>query len=178
MAITELSYLKVEDIEAKAAELADRHGMVEIPIDVVALAVHEGLSVNLARFEDETISGQIIRDEHGKTSIYVRKTDPTNRIRFTVAHELGHHLLGHLDDREEIVDKDSTLYRQPSNPGEISDPRHRAEIQANLFAAGLLMPRESVKQAWQARRSVQDLARMFRVSQQAMQIRINQLDLW
>lgn len=178
MAITELSYLKVEDIEAKAAELADRHGMVEIPIDVVALAVHEGLSVNLARFEDETISGQIIRDEHGKTSIYVRKTDPTNRIRFTVAHELGHHLLGHLDDREEIVDKDSTLYRQPSNPGEISDPRHRAEIQANLFAAGLLMPREAVIRAWQARRSLKELARMFRVSEQAMQIRINQLELW
>jgi Zn-dependent peptidase ImmA (M78 family) len=173
-----LPYLEVEAIEAHASELVQRHGMVEIPIDVVALAVHEGLSVNLARFDDETIAGQIIRGEDGKTSIYARKTDPTNRIRFTVAHELGHHVLGHLERRPAIVDKESMLYRQLSNPGETTDPVRREEFQANLFAAGLLMPRESVKQAWQARRSVQDLARMFRVSQQAMQIRINQLDLW
>ena len=76
MATTELPYLGVDEIEAKATELAERQGMIEVPIDVVALAVREGLSVNLARFDDQSISGQIVRDGDSKISIYVRKLDP------------------------------------------------------------------------------------------------------
>ncbi len=57
---------------------------------------------------------------------------PVPLQRFTAAHELGHHLLGHessLDDRDAI--------ESPTN-----DPR---EMQAQTFAASLLMSEEAVE---------------------------------
>lgn len=65
----------------------------------------------------------------GTPFIFYRTDVPIGRQRFTVAHELGHVVLGHLGDG--MV---STRNREPE-PG---DPE--AEQQANVFAARLLAP--------------------------------------
>lgn len=76
------------------------------------------------------------------------------RDRFTLAHELSHHLLNHgrFLVRESCDDKDFSLQRSTAYEGaEIA----RLEFQANFLAAGLLMPRRHV--TYDFRRFVQAL---------------------
>jgi hypothetical protein len=57
------------------------------------------------------------------------------RQRFTLAHEFGHHRMGHAS----VVDE------QPAISGRLEDDRN--EVSANAFAAEFLMPRDAVL-AW------------------------------
>jgi Zn-dependent peptidase ImmA (M78 family) len=64
------------------------------------------------------------------------------RDRFTLAHELAHHLLGHGSymTRESCDESDFVLHRRRIDDGtDIA----RLEYQANYFAASLLMPRKN-----------------------------------
>ena len=111
-----------------------------------------------------------------KVTLLVNGSDPPYRKRFTIAHELGHHFLHLLHDGE-FVDSEADLFRQShEDHKEITSDRRR-EIQANMFAAALLMPADEVVKNWQKTRSVEDLARIFNVSPSAMGFRIDQLGL-
>ena len=73
---------------------------------------------------------------HDAPGIVVHSGHPVRTQRFTAAHELGHHLLGHdisVDSREEV------------EPGESSLPGQ--EVQAQAFAATFLMPVQLVNRA-------------------------------
>lgn len=78
--------------------------------------------------EDEVIGNSFIyKDkEHYILSVRWKKEDETEKERWTIARELGHLFLGHVD-RHEI------LYRGGAN---------KLVHEANEFAAELLMPRE------------------------------------
>lgn len=65
----------------------------------------------------------------GLTLAFYNGTQPPVRVRFTIAHELGHILLGHLADGE------NTLYNREPSPED--DPEEHA---ANVFASRLLAP--------------------------------------
>ena len=52
------------------------------------------------------------------------------------------------------------------------------EIQANWFAAELLMPAELVRAEWNRKPSMKHLTALFNVSEEAMGYRIDSLDLW
>jgi Zn-dependent peptidase ImmA (M78 family) len=107
--------------------------------------------------------------------------------RWVVAEELGHAILEH-----------GTLVasEEPSLPQGVREPdRVAKESAAKAFAAELLMPAASVRQAFQREQSVilqalgteershaihtvvADLARQFHVSQRAMRIRLRELGL-
>lgn len=75
------------------------------------------------------ISGCTLLDSSGAWQIVYRDEETRGRIRFTVAHELGHILLGH-----EITPDKSGHFRTAS------DRREPAETQADEFAARLLAP--------------------------------------
>jgi Zn-dependent peptidase ImmA (M78 family) len=70
--------------------------------------------------------------------IFVNQRQAVTRQRFTVAHELGHHRLGHSDLK--LIDTPADLAGAHSH-----DPR---EVQANAFAAELLAPRQAVRDWW------------------------------
>jgi Zn-dependent peptidase ImmA (M78 family) len=70
----------------------------------------------------------------GGSVVLLHGLDPAVRLRFTLAHELGHHELGH----GAAVDTAATLY------GGGGDAR---EVQANAFAAELLLPAQLTR-AW------------------------------
>jgi Zn-dependent peptidase ImmA (M78 family) len=76
------------------------------------------------------------------------------RERFTLAHELAHHLLrhGHYMSREYCDEEDFFLHRQGIADGtDIA----RMEFQANYFAGSLLMPRTNfVEDFWRIVRSL------------------------
>lgn len=75
-----------------------------------------------------------------------------HRRRFTIAHEIGHFLLGHL-----------------CRQGDSGFASHAPEEQeANMFAAELLMPYEFLKKDFFAMRSLPLLSEQYRVSEEAL----------
>lgn len=68
----------------------------------------------------------------GIAYILINSDKPRVRRRFTIAHELGHLALGHLQQGEMVLDE-TTNSTQPE------------ETEANAFAAELLMPAEGIR---------------------------------
>ncbi len=65
----------------------------------------------------------------------------TVRQRFTIAHELGHFFL-HRASSTVFVDAAPIFFRDESS----SNGSQREEIEANAFAAELLMPEDAIRQ--------------------------------
>ncbi len=106
--------------------------------------------------------------------IGVNANHPIARRRFTIAHELGHVLLLAHDDLH--VDGNLILRNATSSQG-----IDRREIEANAFAAELLMPVDMLREEIRRRggidlnddRVVGDVASAFGVSVQALLIRLS-----
>ena len=131
--------------------------------DVVLLALRK-LGIEVIRGMADSIDAMLIHVPPGKPVIAVNSSRPLCRRRFSVAHEIGHYLLGH-----------NSLSFSESGGGMIKrDPRQ--ERAANAFAAEFLMPKKLL--AREAHRySLRALARRYLVSMQAMEIRLKELGL-
>ena len=105
------------------------------------------------------------------TAIAVNKNHSDERKRFSLAHELGHVILGH----------DEKLYIEFAAPELLSDldnRRENEEREANWFAADLLMPRDWVLRDWKRlEKDVGKMASEYQVSQQAMWVRLRHFHL-
>lgn len=162
-------------IERRAKEILLQHGLYAIPVDPVDLASKLGITVHNAKFADDSLAGLIAK--HGEHSqILVEQSDPPYRKRFSIAHELGHHFM-HLPDGGQIVDKRVDMFREKQPTAAAWSEQRRREIEANWFAAALLMPEELVREYWAENPRVMVLARIFNVSEEAMGYRIDALDL-
>lgn len=151
-------------IKDKHIEAFIRRLQHAVPVNIVGIAKVLGLEVYESDLP-EGIAGKIFRDpKHGgagEYSIVIRREDPYVRKRFTVAHEIAHYLL----HRSLLVGGtlvDDAMYR--SN---LSD---RREAEANGLAADLLMPWHLLEPLCNL--PVDELAKRFEVSVQAMQIRM------
>ena len=171
-------FLSREVIEEKAADLRREGKVDKFPVDTIALAVRLGIGVAFFDFDDPAIVGMIHKGKEG-WEILLRESGPIRRLIFTVAHELGHYVL-HLRERDagQYIDTDIQLYRMSEGPASRDRGERAMEIQANMFAAALLMPDALVRSEWAIHRSVSKLAKTFGVSQLAMRYRIDQLELW
>jgi Zn-dependent peptidase ImmA (M78 family) len=171
--------MSVRTSRQQGEALAEALGFNEPPIDVKAVAKRLRLKI-LEMDLGEDVSGLLI-SKGDSTIIAVQKGDSLNRRRFTIAHEIGHFRLRHQFERGEHVHVDRGHLITPRNSrsslGE--DPK---EIEANQFAASLLMPSKLVLRKIKELKvkSVRDddvanLADLFRVSEQAMTIRLSTL---
>lgn len=142
------------------------------PVPVEKMAVDAGARVVRNDFKDD-VSGVLIRRD-GTVVIGVASSQSDERQRFTIAHELGHLL---LHDGEEVhVDK---LFRVNLRSQLSSKAEDVEEIEANAFAASLLMPIGFLKADLQAvtldiddPSQVAKLAARYGVSTQAMTYRL------
>ena len=165
---------EAQRIDQQTSELLRSFGLFSAPVDVQAVATRLGARVVFADLDDE-VSGFLLL-ERKLITIAVNKSHHFNRQRFTIAHECGHLYL-HADHGDQIwVDKQTTLFYRDSNA---SSGEQRAEIQANQFAAGLLMPEQLlldnlVSEMREA--DVYQLALKFQVSEQSMLLRLGSLD--
>jgi Zn-dependent peptidase ImmA (M78 family) len=166
--------------EREAVRLLGETGQQRaLPVDVEAIARHLGAQI-VAEHLDRTVSGMLYRDDD-HVVIGVNAAHPERRRRYTIAHELGHLVLH--KGRPLVVDHVRVNFRDANS----STATDYEEIQANAFAAELLMPHDQVianaRPAFEGPESrseaivVRDLADGFDVSEQAMEYRLINLGL-
>jgi Zn-dependent peptidase ImmA (M78 family)/transcriptional regulator with XRE-family HTH domain len=118
-----------------AEAFRNHYGLGASPIaDVAILADEVGVVVArmpLGNDPDSPDGCSAIDPDTGVPYVLINSDKPRVRRRFTIAHELGHLALGHLDGGQVVVD-------------ETVGGKSAEEKQANTFAAGLLMPADGV----------------------------------
>src|SRR5438093_13625316 len=120
-----------------ADAILDRLAIKSPPAPLEKIAKALGAQVRFAPFDDE-LSGMIYI-KAGLPIIGVNALHHPNRQRFTVAHELGHlELHRYMITTAVHVDKEFPALMRDSNS---ATGMERIEIEANQFAAALLMPR-------------------------------------
>jgi Zn-dependent peptidase ImmA (M78 family) len=137
-----------------------------VPVDPVAVARKAGLRVLYAPLDDDTL-GALVKRPGEDPTILISQSDGENRKRFTCAHELGH-FVRRSEERTEYITLDlrSTLSAAETD---------QEEIYANEFAACLLMPADDVKTLQEAGLSDLELAIRFKVSREALELRLTNL---
>ena len=163
-------------IESEADQLLVAAGIHAPPVPVEQVANSLGIKIELANI-GEDCSGVLVR--HGNRAIIgVNKKHPRNRQRFSIAHEIGHFV---LHEGDTYIDNG---YRVQFRDLESGSGTKGEEMDANAFAAALLMPAEWVKDAFyqQPFDLTEDgvlrmLAQKFQVSTQAMSYRLMRLRL-
>jgi hypothetical protein len=135
------------------------------PVNIVGLAKALGITVRQSDlgFNSGELFPDIVRGGFSGYTILVNSAHPRVRKRFTVAHELGHF----LRHRDRISNRliDDKMYR--------SRLGNTKEAEANKLAADLLMPGRLIEQLRsEGVKNVEDLAKRFEVSLEAMKLRI------
>ena len=170
------------EIEVSVSGLLKKHQIYGAPVPVDRVAIEEGLPIIEHALQGE-VSGALI-SSNGVSAIAVNSAHHMKRRRFTIAHELAHYLLGHKGDQDHI-DWKFTVLRRDGKSSEASDVQ---EIEANSFAANLLMPREFLFKDLKLQAGsngevelsdlqLSALARKYQVSETAMSFRLINLGL-
>ncbi len=166
----------------QATVLLQKCQQLKVPVDPEAVAKSLDLQVDKRPLGD--VSGLLITGE-GRALICVNSVGETRqRQRFTIAHEIGHFYLGHQFETGEHVhvDRGNFISARSGRSSTGVDPK---EVEANQFAAALLMPAplveaEAAKLAGDGPlldQHVAQLAKSFDVSEQAMTIRLSALGI-
>lgn len=151
-------------LKQNAKSVLSRSNISTVPVDVNAIAENLGLKIYATELEGN-VSGKIVK-KNSDYVIYVDRNEPVVRQRFTAAHEIGHFIL-HRDSIGDGVE-DNHLYRAEGMS-------NQQEVEANKFAADLLMPYSLIKKSMdeaEGRLTANELAKTFNVSVTAMSIRL------
>lgn len=160
-----------------AINLLKSHNIRTSPVPVDKIAQAMGVQLKFSPLDDE-LSGMIfIKD--GTPIIGVNALHHSNRQRFTIAHELGH-LVMHKDilENEVHVDKQFKILMRDGLAATGTDI---IEIQANRFAAELLLPSFLLDTLLSKEFDIDDegpldaLAKKFKVSKQMLEYRIRSI---
>lgn len=167
----EMTHYTKEQITNIAADVLEIYGQKEYPIKIVALAEALGLSVYDSIFDRDDVAGMIKANEK---KIYICKTDSALRQRFSIAHEIGHYVLHYKSGEHMNFDENKHIsFRDSLSSLGFSIK----EIEANYFAANILMPHTEVIRLYNDNLSIADMAKYFAVSPTAMGYRLNFLGL-
>lgn len=176
----------IKDITKTVNNLLKESGLLTPPVSVRKVAIFLGIEVIYKDFSDE-ISGALTFKEQ-KPYILCNVNHSPYRKRFTIAHEIGHYILKHGREGLFIDKKQHFIFRNEAT----STGEQRQEIEANAFAAALLMPEPLVKKElenlildgfdlYDEREDelpiIKKLAKKFEVSKAAMTFRIANLRL-
>lgn len=178
--------MRNEKIERAASDLLSRAGITKTPIPLHRVATLLKAEVHQHTFED-MVSG-VLLIQGDERHIMVNKAHHPNRQRFTIAHELGHLVLHHNSGDRLFVDTHLRAYQRAGSPssGAYDSPGSQTtpleEREANQFASALLMPRNLILAMTEGRHywdelDIAALAAEFGVSEQAMTIRLRQLEV-
>jgi len=155
----------------RAQALVRELGISSLPVDPFAIALKKDIVVQAKPDSDEGVSGMLLRHGNNFGILYATHIPSEGFQRFSVAHELGHYCLpGHIDH----VLRDGV---HSSRAGFVSGDRY--ELEADQFAAGLLMPATLFRRAMEEEdpglSAIEALAGLCRTSLTATAIRYAEL---
>ena len=141
----------------------------DVPVKLGALATALGIHVFKSTLKPG-ISGLIEPSDDSPSGyqIKINRHEPVERQRFTLAHEISHFILHRFEIGPGLID--DTLYRS-----KLSD---RKEVEANKLASQIVMPSSAINAEFalvthlEASEKIEVLAKKFRVSKEAMRIRL------
>lgn len=177
-------------VREQAARVLEKYHDGSLPVNIEVIAEKLGLTVQPVQTEDSELAGYFVRDPvSGRSVVGVNSTNSKVRQRFTLAHELGHAILHSTEDlrydrKGYSYDFGKVMMRnEDSRKGENPE-----EVEANFFAAEVLMPRHILLKRLsdsgaldfletESDSVIRQLAREFNVSVQALTVRLIQLNV-
>lgn len=151
-------------------------GVENAPVPVERIIKRRNIKVQFSPLDKELSGMALIKD--GVAIIGVNALHHPNRQRFTMAHELGHHVM-HCEAITGTVHVDKGFAMILMRDDLASQGTDRMEIQANAFASELLMPESILEKMLDVSsvdlddtESLQAIARKFKVSLSALQYRL------
>ena len=167
---------KAETLRPLVSRLLDDCGIRAPPIPVGVVASELGAEIRYSPFDGE-LAGMLVRRDEGKPVIGVNSAHHINRQRFTIAHECAHLCLH--KGKDVYIDRSFrvNVNRRDGRSAQAVDPD---EIEANRFAAELLMPHmmildDLIELDIEDDIELRELADKYQVSLQALTHRINNL---
>jgi hypothetical protein len=116
----------------EAEAFLKREGIATLPVDPFAIAAKLDIAVEGKLADTEGVSGMLLRHGNNFGIMYATNIPNEGFQRFSVSHELGHYLLpGHP---EQVIQNGMHI----SRAGFVTNDPY--ELEADHFAAGLLMP--------------------------------------
>jgi len=156
--------------EEQAEKLLADFSISSAPVNVEEIA--KKFNIFISQAPSKEFSGLLYRKEE-VAFMAINSSEPLVRQRFTIAHELGHYFLHHSKDTFiEYRDNDRNVIKGPK------------EIEANQFAAELLMPKKFIEKEINNfedktidSEKISYLAKRFHVSEEAMSFRLMNLNI-
>jgi len=167
--------MAIDDVGANPRKLAEAiikqlpDGLKSTPVREIARAI------DIYEIREEKLSGLegalIVSENKSEGSILINSESSPQRKRFTIAHEIGHYVnpthRANSNNKFECTRNDMRVAK--ARPG---DKRAKMELQANQFAAELLMPTSWLKEFLRGKLGadiahILELAIQFEVSKEA-----------
>jgi len=165
-------------IEKTAIEMLNEHDLLAPGFDIEILIKQLGIRLIEEKL-DENISGYSAIKNNVRV-IAVNEGHGNERKRFTMAHELGHLTLHNFSEFN-FSEHQRTFFRNNVSSSGLDN----FEVEANCFAASLLMPKDLILREFNEsgtsflfdEAEITNLSSRFKVSEKAMAIRLTTLGL-
>jgi hypothetical protein len=165
--------LRISLAKRKAEAFLRENGIETLPVDPFAIAASRDIVVEPKPDAAEGVSGMLLRHGDSFGILYATHIKSEGFQRFSIAHELGHYLLD--DHIDYVLPKGSQVHA--SHAGFVSADQY--ELEADNFAAGLLMPdrpfKRGLEKCERGISTVESMAKLCRTSLTATAIRYVEL---
>ena len=134
--------------EALVKRILQAEPNLSVPVPIQELCARLGI-LGIEDFDTDEFDGGLVTDANRSKGTILAKRAGEPRRRFTIAHELGHFLMAHHvpDEPSRFLCRKPDLLRLTAKAG---DQRERREVEANRFAALVLMPPHLLRAAMTA----------------------------
>ena len=165
-----------KNIDEKAQRLLEQSNTLSLPVNLERILEYLKITKHEKPLEEEYSGFLAVKEK----TIVVNTRHALVRRRFTIAHELGHYQLHRRANANTQAFIDRTVYFRKDDSDGVS---HQMEMEANAFAAGLLMPEvlldeyleKNPQMHLEKTADIKALADEFDVSRPAMEYRLKNL---
>ncbi|UPA11538.1 ImmA/IrrE family metallo-endopeptidase (plasmid) [Borrelia parkeri] len=160
------SYIKAPYIYSDY--IISKYAVLLIPVPIIKIAIGEGLKVFEISFEDKykNFAGYI---KPNKKTIYINETMNLQNKRFAIAQQLGHYLMHKYQ-----------VFNPSKRTDTINTQDNQMTIEANIFAANLLIPTTTLKLKVFQYKSIKYpqkvMAKEFQVSENIIHFKLSMLN--